>query len=81
LLSANPVKNIQVSVFTDDVGDFKKNKELTLKQAELLCKSICLNGVSSEKVLPMGYGETMNIAENETSTGREMNRRVTLRIK
>ena len=38
------------------------------------------NGVDSRRVTTEGYGESMPVADNDTESGHQLNRRVELRI-
>lgn len=72
---------IEVSGFTDNVGDDMYNKALSQRRAESVVNFLSKNGIAKERLYAKGYGEKMPLVSNETPEGRAMNRRVELKIK
>lgn len=77
ILATFPDGKVVVTGYADSRGSDAVNMKLSRDRAEavktwLLAKS----GVSSERVKAMGMGEEAPAASNDTSVGRELNRRV-----
>lgn len=65
--------------FTDSVGDFELNQELSLRRANLIRDALIeIDATLSDQVsiLPSGLGEIAPIACNESAIGRSINRRI-----
>lgn len=76
-----PETQILVQGHTDSMGDAAYNQTLSERRAEAVKNLLIQRGVSPYRVTSMGYGETMPVATNATPEGRQMNRRVEIRIK
>ena len=65
--------------FTDSVGDFDLNQEVSLRRANQVRDALIeIDTALAERVsiLPAGFGEIAPVACNETAKGRSINRRV-----
>ena len=65
--------------FTDSVGDFELNQEVSLRRANQVRDALIeADADLAERVsiLPAGFGEIAPVACNETARGRSINRRV-----
>jgi len=65
--------------FTDAVGDFELNQEVSLRRANQVRDALLeIDATLADQVsiLPTGFGEVAPIACNETALGRSINRRV-----
>lgn len=81
VLVANPqVKKVRVEGHTDSRGNKRRNKRLSQKRAEAVCKYLQARGVKAERLVPMGFGPEKPIASNRTRRGRAKNRRVEFTI-
>ena len=65
---------------TDSTGSAEYNQQLSLNRANAVRNHLVGSAVDSRRVTTMGFGETQPVATNETETGRQLNRRVELRI-
>ncbi|MDV6314835.1 OmpA family protein [Idiomarina sp. HP20-50] len=65
---------------TDSTGSAEYNQQLSLNRAKAVRNHLVGNGVDSRRVTTEGYGESMPVADNDTERGRQLNRRVELRI-
>ena len=63
---------------TDSVGSDDFNQKLSDQRADGVRDYLIHQGVGGETVTAKGFGKTMPIAENDTSSGRQKNRRVEL---
>lgn len=67
---------IQVVGHTDDVGDDADNQSLSEQRATVVTHYLIEAGTDPSKIVPVGAGESLPIASNETEEGRAENRRV-----
>lgn len=65
---------------TDDSGDATQNQSLSEQRALAVLRQLVENGVAPGRVLAVGFGSSRPLGDNRTETGREINRRVELRI-
>ncbi|MFT6625088.1 MAG: chemotaxis protein MotB [Cycloclasticus sp.] len=83
-----PIRNlnntIQVEGFTDNIPintfEYPSNWELSAARAASVVHLFAKYGVDPERLAAVGYGEHHPIEDNETSEGRERNRRVVIVI-
>lgn len=67
---------------TDSTGSDTYNEKLSLKRAEAVAGTLVYQyGIEENRVNAVGYGESRPVADNATSEGRAMNRRVTAVVK
>ena len=71
---------IEIAGHTDNVGEPAANLILSQKRAESVQNYLISNGIEEERVIAKGYGEEQSIAANDTSEGRQINRRTEVRI-
>ncbi|HEX5056339.1 MAG TPA: OmpA family protein [Gammaproteobacteria bacterium] len=76
VLQEHPEHSLVVEGFTDSLGEEKHNAELSGQRAEAVKSALVQRGVSADRIDTRGYGERFPIATNDTSTGRQLNRRV-----
>lgn len=80
LLKENPTMKIEIGGHTDNTGTSEDNLNLSQHRAESVLEFLKAKGISGDRMLAKGYGETMPIADNSTEDGRSKNRRTTVRI-
>src|SRR3990172_12540736 len=78
MLKANPGLAISVEGHTDNVGNSKSNKTLSVERAKAVVAAIAAQGVDSKRLSASGHGQDKPIADNKTKEGRAKNRRVEL---
>jgi outer membrane protein OmpA-like peptidoglycan-associated protein len=71
-----PQRKVMIEGFTDSVGSNSQNQELSDQRASSVRTALLDMGVGTERITSRGYGESYPVARNDTSTGRQMNRRV-----
>ena len=72
---------IEIASHTDNVGSPETNMKLSQERAESVRQYLLQTyGLPWDMVTAYGYGEAHPIASNDTSEGREKNRRVVFRI-
>jgi|HubBroStandDraft_1064217.scaffolds.fasta_scaffold55992_1 outer membrane protein OmpA-like peptidoglycan-associated protein len=78
ILIAYPTLNIQVGGYTDNVGGDDMNQKLSENRAGAVRDYLVQQGVGTNSVSAMGYGNTLPVASNDNAAGRQENRRVEL---
>lgn len=72
---------IHVVGHTDSTGSEQHNLQLSQQRAQSVAQFLTGHGVTSQRVLTWGRGESQPIATNATADGRAENRRVDIVIK
>jgi outer membrane protein OmpA-like peptidoglycan-associated protein len=78
ILIAYPGLNIEVDGYTDNVGGDAMNQKLSENRAGAVRDYLVQQGVTTNSVSSKGYGNTLPVASNDNSAGRQENRRVEL---
>jgi outer membrane protein OmpA-like peptidoglycan-associated protein len=78
ILIAYPGLNIEVGGYTDNVGGDDMNQTLSENRAGAVRNYLVETGVTTNSVSAKGYGNTLPVASNDNSAGRQENRRVEL---
>ncbi|NMO14016.1 OmpA family protein [Pyxidicoccus fallax] len=71
-------KTLLIESHTDNRGDADANRALSQARAEVVREYLVTQGVPADRLDARGYGPDRPVASNETSQGREANRRVEL---
>jgi outer membrane protein OmpA-like peptidoglycan-associated protein len=79
-LKENPRIKIEIGGHTDNVGNDDKNLELSVNRAKAVMDYLIKKGITKERLLFKGYGESEPIASNNTEDGKQLNRRVEIKI-
>jgi outer membrane protein OmpA-like peptidoglycan-associated protein len=80
ILLSYPGLNIQVGGYTDNVGGDAMNQELSEHRAGSVRDYLVQEGVATNSVTAKGFGSTLPVASNDSSAGRQENRRVELLV-
>jgi outer membrane protein OmpA-like peptidoglycan-associated protein len=75
-----PNTRIRIEGHTDSTGSEEYNLQLSQRRAEAVKQLLVSNGVSSNRITVLGYGESRPRAGNDTPSGRQLNRRVEIYI-
>jgi len=78
ILLAYPGLDIAVGGYTDNVGSDAMNQTLSENRAGSVRDYLVEEGVGTASVSATGFGNTMPVASNDNSSGRQQNRRVEL---
>lgn len=70
-LEENPGMIVEISSHTDDKGDDNYNLDLSQKRAESVVEFLKSTGISSDRLVAKGFGETKPIAPNTLSDGSD----------
>lgn len=73
---------VEVTGFADPTGDKEKNIALSQRRADAVAKYLAINGnIPMRRIItPIGYGATRSSAQNNTTAGRRLERRVEVRL-
>ena len=80
ILLAYPGLNIEVGGYTDNVGGDGMNQTLSENRASSVRDYLVQQGVAMTSVSARGFGNTLPVASNDSSAGRQQNRRVELLV-
>jgi outer membrane protein OmpA-like peptidoglycan-associated protein len=75
-----PQTSILVEGHTDSTGSEAYNQQLSERRANSVKNLLVQRGVQAYRINILGYGESRPVATNATPEGRQMNRRVEIRI-
>lgn len=68
--------SISITGHTDSSGDEAWNRHLSLARASAVADYLAARGVARERLLTLGAGSSMPVANNTTRYGRSLNRRI-----
>jgi outer membrane protein OmpA-like peptidoglycan-associated protein len=71
---------IRVEGHTDSTGSEEYNLDLAARRAAAVKNLIVQHGIDSSRIETVTFGESSPIATNDTEAGRQMNRRVEIKI-
>jgi outer membrane protein OmpA-like peptidoglycan-associated protein/Tol biopolymer transport system component len=80
LMNDNPNLKILISGHTDNVGKPADNLVLSNNRARAVINYFISNKVDPKRLTAKGYGETKPIADNNTESGKALNRRTELSV-
>jgi outer membrane protein OmpA-like peptidoglycan-associated protein len=76
LLQKNPKVGVLIEGHTDDTGNDRLNTVLSEKRARSVKQLLVGKGISPDRIETKGYGKRYPVAPNDSSYGRQQNRRV-----
>jgi len=79
LLSRKDIK-VEIDGYTDGKGSEPYNLKLSERRAASVKQYLVGRGIDADRMSSKGFGKTMPIADNNTDEGRELNRRVELKV-
>ena len=80
ILKAYPKVKIKVGGYTDNTGDPAVNLKLSDDRAKNVTAELVKLGVDPSRMEAQGYGEENPVGDNKTEEGRQLNRRISLRV-
>ena len=75
-LNSYPNRTAAIEGYTDNVGSDDANQLLSERRAESVRSYLTAKGIGAARLSAAGKGEMQPVADNESVTGRERNRRV-----
>jgi len=78
IISAYPGLRLEVEGHTDSVGGDDYNQQLSEQRASSVRDYLTQAGIPMNSVTAKGFGKTLPVASNNTTAGRQQNRRVEL---
>jgi outer membrane protein OmpA-like peptidoglycan-associated protein len=75
-LEENGDVDVELAGYTDTVGPYSFNLELSQARADTIKSWLVQHGVNSTRLTTVGYGEANSIGDNRTAEGRALNNRV-----
>jgi outer membrane protein OmpA-like peptidoglycan-associated protein len=79
-LQENPDRKVIVEGYTDSTGAAAYNQSLSERRANSVRMSLVKMGVDPTRIVAQGYGKEYPVADNGSTSGRAMNRRVEVTI-
>jgi len=67
---------VEVAGHTDSTGSHTHNQGLSERRATTVSKYLVTRGVIDQRLITLGMGETWPLADNDSESGRQANRRV-----
>lgn len=80
IINEYPDYNLRLGGHTDSVGSALSNMFLSQARVDAVKAYLVSKGVSEDRLVAKGFGETMPIAPNKTAVGRAQNRRVEMEL-
>ncbi len=78
LMKADPSLSVSIEGHTDNAGDAKKNRKLSLDRARAVRAALVAKGIGAKRLSAAGFGPDRPIADNVSEDGRAKNRRIEL---
>lgn len=79
LLAQQNIK-AEIGGYTSSEGSEKHNQKLSERRADSVKQYLVGRGIDAGRLSTHGYGESSPVADNNTNEGRELNRRVELKV-
>jgi outer membrane protein OmpA-like peptidoglycan-associated protein len=80
MMRANPTMKIELSAYTDEIGNAKRNQDLSDDRAFAAKQYLLSKNIEADRIIAKGFGKKNPIASNKTEEGRQKNRRVEFKI-
>jgi outer membrane protein OmpA-like peptidoglycan-associated protein len=80
IMNENTAMKLKIDGHTDNVGADAMNQKLSDGRAAAVKAYLVSKGISADRLESEGFGETMPVADNNTTTGRSKNRRVEMKV-
>ena len=77
LLAKDYITLLRVEGHTDNAGKAADLQTLSEQRALSVCRWLTANGIDCKRLIPVGFGATKPIADNNTPEGKASNRRMT----
>jgi outer membrane protein OmpA-like peptidoglycan-associated protein len=81
VLGQYPKTAVVIQGHTDATGTEEHNQELSERRANAVRAYLAAQGVDADRMAALGYGEGYPVADNDSASGRQLNRRVDVLLK
>ncbi len=75
-LNEYPSRSVMIEGYTDSVGSADYNQGLSQRRADSVRTYLVGQGIGSARLVAVGKGENAPVADNDSASGRQQNRRV-----
>jgi len=75
-INTYPTTDVQVTGYTDNIGDYTRNMALSRAQAQAIVNYLWSHGLNTRMISASGKGCHDDIANNNTRHGNALNRRI-----
>ncbi len=79
-LELKPDLKIEVAGYTDSDGSDQSNLNLSQDRSDAVKKYLISKGIDASRIISKGYGETNPVADNNSASGKGLNRRTEIHI-
>ena len=80
ILYDHPTMVVEVSGHTSAEGGFERNLDLSQRRADAVKAYLVSRGINAARVVAVGQGSNLPVADNGTELGRRRNRRIEVRV-
>jgi OOP family OmpA-OmpF porin len=80
IMQDNPAMKLAIDGHTDNVGKEDYNQTLSENRANAVKNYFISKGIDESRITAQGHGLTKPIADNKTAAGRQLNRRVEMKL-
>jgi outer membrane protein OmpA-like peptidoglycan-associated protein len=75
-MRSNPKARVIVEGYTDSTGTAAHNEQLSQERAQAVASALETQGIMMDRIQTVGRGQDYPVASNDSSAGRQQNRRV-----
>jgi len=75
-----PDSRIYIEGYSYNQGDFANNLKLSSDRADSIVYALVKLGIDRDRMLPISYGQDNPVTSNESTGGRQLNRRIIFKI-
>jgi len=79
-LQQNPALVVKIEGYTDSAGSASGNVKLSQRRADEVWRFLVGNGIKRNRIETQAMGEARPVASNDSPTGRDQNRRVSITL-
>ena len=80
ILTSKPELKIEIQGYTDNIGIEVKNQRLSLERAVTVMNYLIAKGIAADRLTAVGFGSKNPVADNNTESGRLLNRRIEFKV-
>jgi outer membrane protein OmpA-like peptidoglycan-associated protein len=80
ILKEQATLTIEIRGHTDNIGNSRYNKKLSIDRAESVYQFLIESGINKTRLKYRGFGNEVPVADNATEFGRQLNRRVEIKV-